>query len=66
MAVGESRSERAFVNLCNAVEDVNLAIHTAHSPADLRQVRTVIQDTIAKLIISSSVALTLDELWEQR
>lgn len=62
----ESATERACVSGVNAVEDLNYAIHVAKSPEELRQVRATIEDIIAQLLISSSVALTLDEFWGQR
>lgn len=62
----ESASDRACESGFHAVEDLNYAIHVAKSPEELRQVRATIEDIIAQLLISSAVALTLDEYWGQR
>lgn len=59
----ESPGERASYSVVMAIEDLNLAIWTAKTPEDLKQVRDAIEDAIAQLIVSSSVALTLAERW---
>lgn len=60
----ESRGERAAVSALNAVDDLNAAIWLATSPEEVRTIRARIEEVIAQLIISSSVALTLAEHFE--
>ncbi len=62
----ESPIDRASQAALNAVEDLNLALHTATSPEELRQVRLVAEEVISQLVISASVALTLEEHWDSR
>lgn len=61
----ESPIDRACQAAIMTVEDINAAIHTAQSPAELAQVRVVVEETINQLIVSSTVALTLAEYWDQ-
>ena len=61
----ESRIDRAGQSAMNAVEDLNLCLHTAKSPEELRQVRAIAESVIAQLVITSSVALTFDEHWNR-
>ena len=63
--IEESPIDRAGQAAMNAVEDLNLCLHTAKSPEELRQVRAIAESVIAQLVITSSVALTFDEHWNR-
>lgn len=45
----ESPMDRACLSAFNAVDDLNLAIHTAKTPEELASVRDVVEDIIARL-----------------
>lgn len=49
-----------------AGDDVNAAIHLVSNRQELTQMRDVILETIARLETSWSVAMVIDEYWEQR
>jgi len=63
--IPESPLDRAAQSVMNAVEDLNLCMHTAKSPKELRQVRVIAEAVISQLEITSSVALTLDQNWNR-
>ncbi len=60
----EDRGTRAARDATALVEDFDAAIWLAQSPDEVRVIRQHIEDTIARLIVSSSVALTLAEHFE--
>lgn len=64
--VVESSIDRACQSLSMAGDDVNAAIHLVSNRQELTQMRDVILETIARLETSWSVAMVIDEYWEQR
>lgn len=57
----ESPLERAMHSTTCAIEDLDAAIWQAETVIALHEVRAVIEQMIARLIVSSSVALTRTE-----
>lgn len=53
------QQERAVSAALEASEDLDLALLTARTPEDLRWVRTKVEDVIARLLITTTVAQTL-------
>lgn len=53
--------QRAEHSTETAVEDLDAAIWQAETVAELQAVRVLVEDMIKRLIVSSSVALTLQE-----
>lgn len=55
------QQERAVRNAFEAVEDLDLALLTARTPADMEWVRARVEEIIANLVITATVAKTLLE-----
>lgn len=62
----ESPIDRIAQSAANAVDDLNLAIWSTETRADLNTLRTLAERLIQQLEMSACVALTLDEHFDER